>query len=104
MNILEQLSSPTALDSLPVQVEAWKTQNVQLDEIRIGAIHAEDATARFDFRVITQLGRGSGNAVAVFVEDRWAMQAIEFEVGRLQVEYVPPEYTDFPDNYGYFQY
>lgn len=104
MNILEQLISPAAQDSLPVQVEAWETQNVQIEEIRIGAIHVEDATARFDFRVITQLGRGAGNAVAVFAEDRWTMQAIEFDVGELQEEYVPPEYNNFPDNYSYFQY
>jgi len=104
MNMLKQLSSPAAQDILPVQVKAWETQNVQIDEIRIGAIHLEDATARFDFRVISQFGRGAGSAVAVFAEDRWAMQAIEFDGGRLKVEYEPPEYTDFPDNYGYFQY
>ena len=104
MNILKQLSSPAAQDSLPVQVKAWETQNIQIEEFRIGEIHVEDATARFDFRVIAKLGRVAGNAVAVFVGDGWAMQAIEFDVRRLQNEYVPAEYTDFPDNYGYFYY
>gem|GEM_PF-2174389 len=104
LNKLDQLISPSAQDSLPVQVKTWETQNVKIDEIRIGAIHVQDATARFDFRVFTQLGRGAGNAVAVFAGDRWAMQAIEFDVRRLQNEYVPAEYTDFPDNYGYFYY
>ncbi|MCF7915534.1 MAG: hypothetical protein K9L66_10245 [Spirochaetaceae bacterium] len=104
MNIVKQLSSPAAQDSLSVQVKAWETQDVQIEEIRIGAIHLDDATAHFDFRVIAQIGRGAGNAVAVFAQDRWTVQAIEFDAGRLQDEYVPPEYTDFPDNYGYFQY
>ena len=104
MNVVKQLSSPAAQDSLSVQVKAWETQDVQIEEIRIGAIHLEDATARFDFRVFAQIGRGAGNAVAVFAQDRWTLQAIEFDVGRLQDEYVPPEYTDFPVNYDYFTY
>ncbi|MDZ7793803.1 MAG: hypothetical protein U5P10_08990 [Spirochaetia bacterium] len=104
VDILKQLSSSTAQDSLPVQVKAWETEDVQIEEFRIGTIHVEDATARFDFRVIAQLGRGAGNAVAVFAVDKWTMQAIEFDAGRLQEEYVPPEYNDFPENYGYFHY
>jgi len=104
MNIVKQLSSSAAQDSLSVQVKAWETQDVQIEEIRIGAIHLEDATARFDFRVFAQIGRGAGNAVALFVQDRWTLQAIVFDVDRLQDEYVPPEYTEFPENYGYFEY
>lgn len=101
---LRELSSPSARDALETQVRKWPIEEIEVEEIRIGAIEVEDSRALFDFRIIAGTSRAAGSAVGVFQEDEWRIQALEFNGGELLTQYKAPDYSDFPDMYGFFQY
>jgi len=101
---LRKLSSPSAEDALVRQVKKWPIEEIGIEEIRIGAVEVEDGRALFDFRIIAGTGRVAGSAVGVFQEKEWRIQALEFNGGELLTEYRAPDYSEFPDMYGFFQY
>ena len=101
---VRQMSSVNVRDMLSTQIEAWNTRGVRMSEIRIGKFQWEAAAARFDFRILAPPGRTAGSVVCIFEDEQWRVQAVECETSALQERYEPAEYSDFPENYGYFQY
>ncbi len=100
---VRRLSAPAAAERLEVQVKAWPNLDKPVEEIRIGAVEIEDAEARFDFRIVAGSSRAAGSALSAFQDGTWYIRAVEFNGNDMLSEYSVPEYTDFPEMYGFFQ-